>query len=201
VGEVNGIGQGEGRGEILLRLARRALEEVLDAATPEPEGTDPKEAATEGWLEEQGATFVTLTLDGKLRGCIGSLEPKRSLLEDVRRNARAAAFDDPRFAPLTVEELPEVTIEVSLLSPTEPIEVESEEDLLAALRPGVDGVVLESGFHRGTFLPQVWEQLPQAEDFVKHLKRKADLDADFWSPDMRVSRYTVTKWKEKGVRA
>jgi AmmeMemoRadiSam system protein A len=177
------------RGPVLLALARRALEESFGMRAR----VDGEIAS---WLLEPAATFVTLKIGGRLRGCIGSLTAYRPLLEDVSENARSAAFRDPRFPPLEAGELSGLEIEVSLLSAPQPIDVESEDDLIARLRPGVDGVVLESGFHRGTFLPQVWEQLPNPRDFLSALKRKAGLAADFWDDDVRVSRYTVRKWRE-----
>jgi len=131
-----------------------------------------------------------------LRGCIGSLQPYRSLLADVQANAVAAALRDTRFAPLSLAELAHTDIEVSVLSPMQPMQFADEADVLAQLRPGVDGVVLEFGPHRSTFLPQVWEQLPQARDFMAHLKRKAGLPADFWDAGVRLQRYTVQPWHE-----
>jgi AmmeMemoRadiSam system protein A len=117
-------------------------------------------------------------------------------MQDVRANAIAAATHDPRFMPLSVHELARTRIEVSLLSETEPIEFKSEQHALSLLRPGIDGIVLEYGHARGTFLPQVWESLPEPADFMAHLKRKAGLPTSFWHEDIRLSRYTVTKWKE-----
>lgn len=177
------------RGSVLLTLARGAIAEQLGAPTALPDISAP-------WLQQPGATFVTLTQSGRLRGCIGSLEAHRPLWQDVRANAVAAAFRDPRFAPLTAEEWPRTRVEVSLLSPQQPMQFSSEADALAQLRPGVDGVVLEHGRHRGTFLPQVWEQLPTREEFLAHLKLKAGLPAQFWADDIRLSRYTVDKWQE-----
>jgi len=114
----------------------------------------------------------------------------------VRENAVAAAFRDPRFMPLSLAEFEAIRVEVSLLSPSKPLVVASEEDALAALRPGIDGVVFEYGHYRSTFLPQVWEQLPKPDEFLAHLKRKAGLSMDFWAESVRLSRYTVSKWKE-----
>ena len=148
-------------------------------------------------LDAPGATFVTLTLDGELRGCIGSLEAHRPLKSDVRENAIAAAFRDPRFPPLTAAELPRVRVEVSLLSPPEPLGVSNEEELRHRLRPGVDGVIFRVGPRRATFLPQVWEQLPTPGLFMAHLKEKAGFPADYWSDDVRIERYGVHKWKEQ----
>jgi AmmeMemoRadiSam system protein A len=179
----------EERGTTLLTVARDAIAERLGEAGI---GQGPHA----GWLQEPGASFVTLTQQGALRGCIGSLEAHRPLLDDVRANAVAAALRDPRFPPLHAAELPHTRIEVSLLSGTEDMEFESEVHALAQLRPGIDGVVLQYGHARGTFLPQVWESLPQPEDFLAQLKRKAGLPADFWHEGIRLSRYTVSKWKE-----
>jgi AmmeMemoRadiSam system protein B/AmmeMemoRadiSam system protein A len=176
------------RGEILLTAARSAIGERLGAA--------PAALREQPWLKQPGASFVTLTLDGDLRGCIGSLEAHRPLLEDVQNNAIAAAFRDPRFAPLGNHEFAKVRVEVSELSASEPLEFESEAHALSLLRPHVDGLILEYGRHRSTFLPQVWESLTKPEHFLSQLKRKAGLPADFWHEELRLSRYGVTKWKE-----
>ncbi|HSN44676.1 MAG TPA: AmmeMemoRadiSam system protein A [Propionibacteriaceae bacterium] len=175
-------------GEILLALARAAIAEHF--------GRVEKPDDSASWLAEPGAVFVTLSQGGRLRGCIGSLEAHRSLASDVAHNARAAAFSDPRFPPLTADELPRTRIEVSVLSAPEPLPASTETELLARLRPGVDGLILSWGGHRGTFLPQVWEQLPEPRDFWTHLKRKAGLPLSFWSPDALIQRYTVTAWTE-----
>jgi AmmeMemoRadiSam system protein A len=176
------------QGRILLTLARNAIAQHFGLPT-QPVG-EPE------WLKEPGATFVTLTQQGNLRGCIGSLEAHRPLGQDISRNALAAAFGDPRFPPLDEAECAATRVEVSLLSPLQPIQFKDEADALAQLRPDVDGVVFECGNYRSTFLPQVWEQLPQPRQFMAHLKRKAGLPEDFWSPQVRLSRYTVEKWKE-----
>ncbi len=183
---MNGVA--EACGETLLAVARDAIAQRLGEAGV---SHDPR-----AWLLEPGASFVTLTQQGALRGCIGSLEAHRPLLEDVRANAVAAAVRDPRFPPLRAQELPHTRIEVSLLSPAIDLEFESEAQALALLRAGIDGVVLRFDHTRGTFLPQVWESLPRPEDFLAQLKRKAGLPADFWHRDIRLSRYTVSKWKE-----
>lgn len=175
-------------GKILLAIARGAIAEALGAA--------PQVQPQADWLKQPGATFVTLTQHGQLRGCIGSLQAYRPLGEDVYQNARAAAFDDPRFAPLERHELGITECEVSLLSATEPLPCRDEADALAQLRPGIDGVIFEYGRHRSTFLPQVWEQLTEPSLFMAQLKRKAGLPDDFWDDDVRLSRYTVTKWSE-----
>jgi uncharacterized protein len=148
------------------------------------------------WLAEHGACFVTLTQYGELRGCIGSLQPHRPLLADVKNNAVSAAMRDPRFTPLTIEELDITTVEVSLLSPTSEMAVRDEADALAQLRPNVDGIIFEYGNYRSTFLPQVWESLALPRDFLAMLRRKAGLPDDFWEEGVKLSRYTVTKWSE-----
>ncbi|MCP4204125.1 MAG: AmmeMemoRadiSam system protein A [bacterium] len=178
------------RGAVLLRLARRVIESELGLGG---ERADDLEA---DWLDQPAATFVTLHLDGRLRGCIGSLGARRTLREDVTRNALAAAFEDPRFPSLTAEELASVSLEVSILAPAEPMQCSSEDELLKALRPGVDGLVLECGAHRSTFLPQVWESCREPRRFVAALKRKAGLASDFWSEEIRFWRYTVEKFGE-----
>lgn len=148
------------------------------------------------FLQRHGATFVTLKHDGQLRGCIGSLGVHRSVIDDVRANARAAAFQDPRFKPLRFEELSSIQIEVSLLSALQPMTFLDEGDALAQLRPGIDGIVLEYRASRGTFLPQVWENLPEPRAFLAQLRCKAGLAPDFWDDGLRLSRYTVAKWAE-----
>lgn len=174
------------RGE-LLAIARAAIERGLagELLVVDPQSVSPP-------LRAPGASFVTLERHGELRGCIGSLTARQPLVCDVAHNAREAAFGDPRFAPLRQGELEQLDVHLSLLSAPEPIEFSSEAELLAHLRPGVDGLILEEGFRRGTFLPSVWEQLPQAQDFVRHLKRKAGLPVDYWSATLRVQRYTAT---------
>lgn len=175
-------------GSLLLKLARQAIEERF--------GMHGEVLPDAKWLQAPGATFVTLTQHGQLRGCIGSLEAHRPLGEDVRQNAIAAAFRDTRFDPLKESELALTRVEVSLLSTQQPLSFESEADALAKLRPGVDGVVFVCKHHRSTFLPQVWEQLPHPQQFMAHLKRKAGLAEGFWSPEVKLFRYTVDKWKE-----
>jgi AmmeMemoRadiSam system protein A len=175
-------------GRTLLAIARSAIGAEL--------GLRSIPDASHAALAQPAATFVTLQLAGELRGCIGSLRPLRPLGVDVRENAIAAAFRDPRFAPVAAVEFEAISVEVSLLSTDERLDVRDEADLLARLRPDVDGLVLAYGHHRATFLPQVWEALPDPRGFLAALKRKAGLPADFWSPQMNVSRYGVTKWKE-----
>ncbi len=179
-------------GNVLLPIARAAIARALDLSYTADE--------TAPWLAEPGACFVTLTQDGELRGCIGTLEARRPLLDDVKGNAVAAALRDPRFMPLGAEEFDITAVEVSLLSPPQAMEARHEAHALAQLRPGVDGVVFEYGRYRSTFLPQVWEQLPQPKTFMAHLKRKAGLPDEFWAEGVKLSRYTVTKWREQEHR-
>jgi len=177
-----------GKGNVLLAHARSAIASALRLATePAPE---------RAFLQHPGATFVTLRSAGSLRGCIGSLQARRPLGADVRANAVAAAFDDPRFAPLRVSEYGQIDVEVSLLSAAAPLPVASEYDLHSQLRAGIDGLILEFGSRRSTFLPQVWDMLPGAREFVDELKRKAGLPRNFWSDELRFSRYTVEKFTE-----
>ena len=178
-------------GSALTGLARDVLTNHFDRFHPvTPPGS---------WAEEPGASFVTLRRDGDLRGCIGTLIAHQSLAADVRNNALAAAFEDPRFPPLSVSELAEVEIEVSILSKPEPMAFSSKDEALAALRPGVDGVVLHAHSRRATFLPQVWDELGDPEQFIGHLMRKAGLPADFWDESVRMERYTVTAFEESGL--
>ncbi len=176
------------RGVVLLPIARAAISSALKLSYKADESAH--------WLADHGACFVTLTQFGELRGCIGTLQAHRPLLADVKRNAVSAAMRDPRFTPLSVEELDITTVEISLLSTTQAMEVRDEADALAQLRPGVDGIVFEYGSYRSTFLPQVWENLAQPRDFLAMLRRKAGLPEDFWAEEVKLSRYTVTKWSE-----
>lgn len=180
--------------QILLRLAREAIREALSGASmPELalQALPPR-------LREKGAAFVTLTLDGQLRGCIGSLSAHRPLALDVQRHAVDAAFDDPRFPPLTDLEFLPLRIEISVLSEPQPLAYTDPDDLLRKLRQGIDGVILERGWNRGTFLPQVWEQLPERELFLSHLCQKAGLPSNAWKwPDIRISLYQVEKFMEE----
>jgi AmmeMemoRadiSam system protein A len=176
------------QGEILLRLARAAIARRF--------GLMLECSDNETFLHEPGASFVTLKYEGRLRGCIGSLQAHRPLREDITHNAQAAAFRDPRFSPLSAAEYNQIALEVSLLSPLTPMRVEDEADALDQLRPGVDGVVLQHGSKRGTFLPQVWDSLPDPGQFLTELKRKAGLAAHFWSADVQLFRYGVYKWTE-----
>ena len=178
-------------GAALLVRARNAIA----AHFKQPTRAEPAHPA----LEQPGATFVTLTQNDTLRGCIGSLEAHRPLDQDVRANAVAAAFRDPRFPPLQAEELSRTRVEVSLLTTPQTMAFTDEADALRQLRPNVDGIIFIAGQKRSTFLPQVWEQLPEPRVFMAHLKQKAGLSADYWSPEVRLQRYEVQKWKEAPI--
>jgi AmmeMemoRadiSam system protein A len=152
-------------------------------------------------LRVSRATFVTLEIGGQLRGCIGALAAYQPLVQDVAVHAYAAAFEDPRFPELRKEEFPKLEVHISVLSPPEPLQFSSEQELLAQLRPGVDGLILHFGHHRGTFLPSVWEQLTDPPVFLAHLKQKAGLPANFWAPEICVERYTTEYFGDADVTA
>ena len=173
--------------ELLLRAAATAIESGFTSRDrPLPDLPDLPEE-----LRREQASFVTLTLAGRLRGCCGSLEARQPLVTDVWRNAQASAFRDPRFDPLQGWEWQQADLEVSVLSPLERVAVHSEVDLLRELRPGVDGLVIAWRGTRATFLPKVWEQLPGPREFLTHLKQKAGWRADFWAADVEVWRYAT----------
>ncbi len=140
-------------------------------------------------LTTQGASFVTLNLNHQLRGCIGALEAYQPLVKDVADHAFAAAFQDPRFPPVTVDEEQHLELHISVLSKPVPIEFSDEEDLLTKIKPDIDGLILEDNYHKGTFLPSVWEQLTTPREFLNHLKLKAGLRQDDWNEDIRIYRY------------
>jgi len=177
----------------LFEVARASIAYGLKQNTPLPVRAEKYPES----LRVKRATFVTLRLHGKLRGCIGGFEADLPLVEDVADHAFAAAFCDPRFSPLTQEEFADLGLEISILHPFERLEFNSETELLAMLRPGVDGVLLEEGGRRNTFLPAVWRELPSPREFLCHLKRKAWLPEDYWSDSLRVYRYTVDELHEK----
>lgn len=178
------------QGTLILAIIRAIITKKLGISALIAKTTDHP------WLNDPAATFVTLKLNGELRGCIGSLKAHHSLMNDLQINATAAAFEDPRFSPITKEELDRITIEVSLIGDAEPITFTDEADALAKLRPHTDGIIFEYDRYRSTFLPQVWEQLPTPRMFMAHLKQKAGLTADFWSSDVRLYRYEVQKFSE-----
>jgi len=172
--------------ETLIGIAAASIDHGLHRGEPAAVDEDAYPAA----LQVPRATFVTL-LDGNddLRGCIGTLEAHQSIVADVSANAFAAAFRDPRFAPLSQHERPGITCKLSVLTPPEPMEFDSEADLLSRLQPGIDGVLIEAGRQRGTFLPAVWEQIDDRVEFWLALKRKAGLRPDTFPDDLRVYRY------------
>ena len=147
-----------------------------------------------GELHEKKASFVTLHKNGELRGCIGNLTATLPLVQDVSEHAFAAAFKDPRFSRVTQVELEALSIHLSVLSAPEPMKFNDETELLRQIRPGVDGLILKEGSHQGTFLPSVWESLPNPGEFLAHLKQKARLEPDYWSDSLTVERYTTESW-------
>lgn len=176
--------------ERLRVLAHTSIQHGIERGGPVP-------VRLQEWPERliaKRCTFVTLHLGGRLRGCVGALEARRALVQDLASNAFAAAFEDPRFPPVNIDEFPELDIHVSVLSPKQPLTARSEADLLLQLRPGVDGLVIEDGSRRGTFLPTVWRSLPDARDFLAQLKAKAGLPADYWSDSIRTYRYTTEEF-------
>jgi AmmeMemoRadiSam system protein A len=174
----------------LLEIARASVKSGLQHDCPL--SVDPNTYPEH--LRTNKATFVTLNINNQLRGCIGTLQARQPLVNDVAEHAYAAAFRDPRFRPMTEEEFPELQFHISILGETEPLEFSSEQDLLEQMRPGIDGLVLSDGFHKGTFLPSVWESLPTPVEFLRHLKQKAGLPPDYWSDSIRVERYTVEEF-------
>ena len=173
--------------KILLRVARDSIAHGLKSGRPA--SIQAKEF--DDVLREERATFVTLERAGQLRGCIGMLAACRPLIVDIAQNAFAAAFEDPRFPPLSTDELADLDIHISILSLPEPMTVADEEDLLKQLRPGVDGLIIQDGARKATFLPAVWEDLTDPREFLHHLKRKAGMRPDHWSTTFRAFRYTA----------
>ena len=171
----------------LIQVARNAISHELYQHVPMEVDVDRFALA----LRQTRAAFVTLRINSQLRGCIGTLEAHQPLVLDVARNAAAAAFADRRFPRLTRDEFRRVNIHISILSPPEPIDFASEADLLGQLRPGVDGLILTELTLRGTFLPDVWHEVREAQQFLQHLKMKAGLPADYWSDTIRIERYTT----------
>lgn len=171
----------------LLNLAAASIKYGLEHHTPLPLNPADYPAA----LQQIRASFVTLSIDGQLRGCIGSLEAHRPLVVDVVGNAYAAAFRDPRFNPLQAHEYPQLHYHISVLNPPSPMQFDSEADLIAQLRPGIDGLILEDLGRRGTFLPSVWESLSRPAEFLQQLKIKAGLSPGHWSSSLSIKRYTV----------
>lgn len=176
---------------VLLKLAMTSITKGLQHARP----YKVQLSDFEHELQLQRACFVTLHKGSQLRGCIGSLQAHRPLVVDVSENAYAAAFKDPRFSPLQQSEIDKISISISVLTPSTDIQFSSENDLLNQIRPGIDGLILAEGYHQGTFLPSVWEQLEKPEDFLNHLKVKAGLPADYWSDQILVSRYQTESFE------
>lgn len=176
----------------LLVIARESIAQGLAHGSPLSIRLDDEPAS----LRAPRASFVTLELGGHLRGCIGHLEAVGPLATDVAENAFAAAFQDPRFAPLSEPELARIEIAISILTPPEPLAFASEAELLDQIIPGVDGLILSEGHRRGTFLPSVWSQLPSREAFLRHLKQKAGLPPDHWSDQIQVARYRTESFGE-----
>ncbi len=183
----------ENEGEYLLSVARETIAQRLSGEKdPGPYDTD----SSARFLEQRG-TFVTLTTGGNLRGCIGHIIPKESLIDGIRVNAINAAFKDPRFPAITKDEWERVKVEISILTDPKPLSYSDADDLLQKLRPEIDGVIIRQGYRQSTFLPQVWEQLPGKEDFLSHLCLKAGLGADAWKTgDLEVSTYQVQAFEE-----
>jgi AmmeMemoRadiSam system protein A len=177
----------------LLRVAREAMECAVKGERLPP--LDPSTLSSN--LREQGASFVTLTIRGQLRGCIGALEAYQPLAEDVREHAIAAALQDPRFPQVGKDELRRIQIEVSRLTRPIPLEYKDAKDLLSKLRPHVDGVILRDGFHRATFLPQVWEKIPNPPEFLANLCYKMGASRDLWQTrHLDVFVYQVEEFHE-----
>ena len=180
---------------ILFRIARGSIEEGL-------RHQQPLKVSPDGYsrhLRSLGASFVTLRMGTDLRGCMGSLKPVLPLVQDVAQNAFSAAFRDPRFAPLLEMEYRQTHLHISILGPSSPISFTDEQDLLRQIVPGEDGLILSCEGKSGTFLPSVWETLPEKLDFWRALKLKAHLREDFWSDAVRVSRYRVFSAEEEDL--
>jgi AmmeMemoRadiSam system protein A len=172
--------------QTLLNIAKESISYGLTHGKPlhvTPQDYPPA-------LQEIRATFVTLEIAGQLRGCIGMLEAMYPLVVDIANNAFSAAFRDYRFSPLTKAEYPQLEIHLSILTPSEPMNFDSEADLIRQLQPGVDGLIMQEGGQRGTFLPSVWESLPEPQDFLQHLKLKSGLPKNYWSETLKVFRYS-----------
>lgn len=177
----------------LLKAARQSLEAAVKTCPPASMDQSNLTPA----LQEMGASFVTLTKAGQLRGCIGALEAYQPLLQDVCEHAVAAALQDTRFPPVQADELAQIHIEISHLSKPEPLEYSTPQDLLEKLRPGVDGVILQDGWRRATFLPQVWQNVPDPEEFLDHLCYKMGAGPDLWRhKHLEVFTYQVDEFHE-----
>jgi AmmeMemoRadiSam system protein A len=184
----------EEEGKYLIGVARNTIKSELDNVEgPKIDWKDVPEK-----FQKSLGTFVTITIDGNLRGCIGHIIPRETLLEGIKQNAINAAFKDPRFPPLQKEEFNKIDIEISILTPPQELSYSDAEDLLKKLRPGIDGVIIKKGLYEATFLPQVWDQLPEKEEFLAHLCLKAGLSMDSWKTDkLQVSIYQVQAFEEE----
>jgi len=192
----------EAQGQLLVKLARYTLMKRLEQQIQQVKYDSLKAALTDSCFQQTGGVFVTLTLSGQLRGCIGNLTSNEPLESGVRRNAINAAFHDPRFAPLNASELEQIEIEISILSEPRPLKYRDGDDLLNKLRPNIDGVIIRQQAASATFLPQVWEQLPRPQDFLAHLCIKAGLAADSWrNSQLEVSSYQVQYFEEHSARS
>jgi AmmeMemoRadiSam system protein A len=181
-------------GAELLRLARSSIEYGLAHREPVPVRFDDLPPS----LQEPRATFTTLRIKNELRGCCGTLEAAQPLAENVAYSAFQAAFRDPRFSPVGKYELDAIRLEVSVLSPLEPLPVTDEADLEERLTPGMDGLVIIADGHRATFLPKVWEMFPEPRQFLAALKVKCGLADDYWSERLEFQRYSTTSYSEHG---
>lgn len=182
-------------GQLLLRLARECIKSIFDDKNNHLKEVEKQ--CTSPAMKENRGVFVTLHKDGNLRGCIGNIEPVKPLMECVLDNARHAAFNDSRFRPLSHDELKDTCIEISILTPPEKLDYTDGNDLLSKLRPNIDGVIIKKGYHRATFLPQVWSQLKDGREFLDHLCIKAGLPAEEWKAGkLEVSIYQVQCFEE-----
>ena len=187
------------QGQLLVKLARHTLSQQLSKQIPQKEIDSLNTSLSDPCFNSSCGTFVTLTIDGKLRGCIGNLTSNASVVSGVRQNAINAAFHDPRFSSLSLPELDRVSIEVSILSEPRPLDYREPADLLNKIRPHIDGVILRKGSASATFLPQVWEQIRKPQNFLAQLCLKAGLAADAWQQSkLEVSTYQVQHFKEHG---
>jgi AmmeMemoRadiSam system protein A len=181
-------------GKHLVEMARKTIQKALF----NPKDKSEPDSMSSPKFQERRGTFVTLTINGALRGCIGHIIPQESLVEGVRVNAMNAAFRDPRFRPLTPNEFEKIKVEVSILTEPKPLQYSDANDLFSKLRPGTDGLIIRKGYHQATFLPQVWEQLPKTKDFLTHLCLKAGLAGDAWAYDkLEVHTYQVQAFEEE----
>ncbi len=179
----------------LLDVARTSIRQGLHA----PDPPDFEQIPPDHFLDTPRATFVTLEIESELVGCLGKTNPVYPIGYDVAYNAYGAAFRDPRFSRIEADDLSDLDIHISLLSPLDPLDVSTRAELIASIEPGVHGLLIEQGDHRGTFLPSVWETCPNPDTFLRHLNRKADLPPDYWSSDLDIYRYTVEAFDRHSI--